>query len=315
MQPGSTPFRSLRGLAISMYVLLSIVGVLALIAIPVAINARTVVHDHTSGGVISVNHTVKTATDAVSGVIGFEFLIGLAIAVLWMIWMWRAASNLALFGRIRPKFGAGFAIGGWFIPLANLIIPGMQMFDIDKGSGPRLRDGERPNGSGLVVVWWITFILGRFTGSLASSFKEFTQYEAGRFDTMNLLVIIGSALTAIAAVLAILVVRGITARQEEAAPGLAFGGVASQGYAPQPQVYAPPAYSPQPQPYQQPQAYPPPPAQPQPAQPPQAYPPPAPAAPWDSPPTDRGPDQAGWASPDAPPSPPSGDVPPPPPPP
>ena len=110
--------------------------------IPVALHARSVVNDRVaSDGTVLADHTVKSATDAVSGVVGFLFLVSLAISVVFIVWMWRAASNVALFGRVRPKFTPGWAIGGWFIPFANFVIPGMQMFDIDKGSGPRLRTG------------------------------------------------------------------------------------------------------------------------------------------------------------------------------
>jgi hypothetical protein len=253
--PSPTPFRRLRGLAISMYVLLSIAGLLAVIAIPVAINARTVVHDHASNGTVFVDHTVKTATDAVSAVVGFLLLVSLAITVLFIIWMWRAASNLPLFGRVRPKFSPGFAIGGWFIPLANFIIPGMQMFDIDKGSGPRLRSGERPRGSGLVVVWWITFVLGRLGAFTAPSFELFHRYEVDGFDVGNVLLVVASALTAIAAVLAILVIRRVTSRQEAGAAELTGGWVAPQAGFPQP---GPPPQISTAQPYQQPQTWSPP---------------------------------------------------------
>ncbi|MBK5288491.1 MAG: DUF4328 domain-containing protein [Acidimicrobiia bacterium] len=230
-------FRSLRGLAIAIYVLLPIAGLLALAMIPVAFHARSVVHDHASGNTVLVTQSVKDAGDAVGGVAGFNILVGLAIAVLFIIWMWRAASNLALFGRVRPKFGPGFAIGGWFIPFANFIIPGMQMFDIDKGSGPRLRSGERAHGSGLVVCWWIVFVLGRMFGMLAPQFELYHLYDVDGFDVLNVLLIIGSAATAVASVAAILVIRKITTAQEE---GLADLGRATGFGAPQPPTSQPP---------------------------------------------------------------------------
>ncbi len=226
------PFRSLGGLAVAMYVLLPIAGLLALTAIPVSLNARSVVHDHASDGVVFVTPSVKDATDAVAGVVGFSFLVGLALAVLFIIWMWRAASNLQLFGRVKPKFGPGFAIGGWFIPLANLIIPGMHMFDIDKGSGPPLRPGERARGSGLVVVWWIMFIVGRMLGMLAPSFEGFRTYDVSNFDVQNVLLIVGSAFTAVAAVAAILVIRQVTAAQEAGLADLQTVGAAPAQPAP-----------------------------------------------------------------------------------
>jgi hypothetical protein len=242
-----------------MYVLLSIAGLMALIVIPVAIHSRTVIHDHASNGTVLVDHTVKTAADAVSAVVGFLLLVSLAITVLFIIWMWRAASNLPLFGRVRPKFSPGFAIGGWFIPLANFIIPGMQMFDIDKGSGPRLRSGERPRGSGLVVVWWIVFVVGRLGAFAAPSFKLFHRYDVDGFDIVNVLLVVGSALTAIAAVLAILVIRRITSRQEAGAGDLTAGTADPwDGAAAVPQSYGPAPQSYTAQPYQQPQTWSPP---------------------------------------------------------
>ena len=254
--PLLTQFRRLRGLAISMYVLLAIAGLMALIVIPVAIHSRTVIHDHASNGTFLVDSTVKSAANAVSAVVGLLLLVSLAITVLFIIWMWRAASNLPLFGRVRPKFSPGFAIGGWFIPLANFIIPGMQMFEIDKGSGPRLRAGERPRGSGLVVVWWIVFVVGRLGAFAAPSFKLFHRYKLGGFDVVNLILVVCSALTAIAAVLAVLVIRRITARQDAGAAELAAGPTDQwDGVAAVPQSYSPPPQTYTAQPYQQPQAW------------------------------------------------------------
>lgn len=226
-------FRSLRGLATSMYVLLPISGLAALAMIPVALHARSVVHDQSSFGAVVATREVRDATDVVSGFAGLSLLLTLAIAVLFMIWMWRAAKNLPFFGRVQPKFGPGFAIGGWFIPFANFIIPGMQMFDIDKGSGPRLRSGERPRGSALVVVWWLVFIVGRAFGLLAPEFEAGKAYDVANFDVQNTLLIVGSAATAIAAVAGILVIRQITTAQEA---GLADLGTPPVPYAPPPPV-------------------------------------------------------------------------------
>ena len=279
-------FRSLRGLAIAMYILLAITGVLALVMIPVAINERKVVHDHAFGSVFSGVTAVRDANRAVGGVAGFLFMVSLAIAVLFMIWMWRAAKNVGLFGRSRQKFGPGFAIGGWVIPLANLVIPGMQMHDIWKGSGPPLRAGERAKGSALVVVWWIVFLFGRLFIFLNSTPSRGTVYDLSTYDVLNVLLILAAVATAGSAVLAIFMIRAITAMQEDGNAALLAG--AAPGFVAPPPGYPTPAY---PAP-----GAPVPPAAP-------SYPPPPPApptaAPWATP--DPGPDDAGWAAPQPPP--------------
>ncbi|MEP6623303.1 MAG: DUF4328 domain-containing protein [Acidimicrobiia bacterium] len=284
----ATPFRRLRGLAVALYVLLSIAGVLALVTIPVVLHLRSVAADHTNGlGAISVNSTVRDANDAVSAVSGFLILISIAIFVVLIIWMWRAASNLALFGRIRPKFAAGFAIGGWFIPVAFAVIPGMQMYDIWKGSGPPLQPGERPKGSQLVVWWWLAFVPGRFLSYLVPSMTVGHLYRSSSFRTSSLLLMIGSGLLVVAAVLGILVVRGITQRQDAGLAALGGGGrpgVPGPAWTPGPTTVTTPPWTPTAPAAPTPVPAPPPEG----LTPPSAWPAPPPRS-WPAPPEDPGP--------------------------
>jgi len=227
------PFRSLRGLAVAIIVLLSIDAVVAAILVPLALHERQVIHDATSSGAFFVGSDVRDAVDAVNGVAGLHFLLFLSIAVLWMIWMWRAATNTALLRRFKPRFANGFAIGGWFIPIAFWIIPGMHMYDIDKGSGPPVAPGERPRGSGLLVVWWIAFVLswiGSSTGQL--TVKVGRRYDVSYFATRNAVFVAAMVVTMVAAVLAILVVRSITRAQHAAWEAMGVGGAPPDPFAP-----------------------------------------------------------------------------------
>ena len=236
--PVPQPFRSLRGLAVAMTVLLAIDAVVAAILVPLALHERQVAHDATSFGVLFVTDKVRTAVDAVNGVAGIHFLLFLAIAVLWMIWMWRAATNTTLLRRFKPRFASGFAIGGWFIPIAFWIIPGMHMYDIDKGSGPPAGPGERPRGSGLLVVWWILFVIGwAGSGFGQVTLKQGHRYDASSFDVRNAVFVIAMVAMLAAAVLAILVVRSITRAQHSAWDVIAAAGAPPDPFAPS----APPA--------------------------------------------------------------------------
>jgi len=245
-----SPFRSLRGLATAMTVLLVAAGVLAAVAVPIALHERQVVHDATRSGAFLVSGDVRDAIDATNGIAGFYFLVFLAIAVLWMIWMWRAARNTTLFHRFTPRFAAGFAIGGWFIPLANWIIPGMHMYDIDRGSGLPLPPGQRPRGSGLVVMWWVVFVVGW----VGSAFGQLTvetghRYDVSGFDTRNTGFVVGAAVSIVAAVLAILVVRSITRAQHDAWAVMTQGRpapAATEPWAPGAASAAPAAWTPGP---------------------------------------------------------------------
>jgi hypothetical protein len=172
-----------------------------------------------------VGADVRDAVDAVNGLAGFYFAVFLAIAVLWMIWMWRAATNTALLHRFKPRFGSGFAIGGWFIPIAFWVIPGMHMYDIDRGSGPPARPGERPQGSGVVVIWWVLFVIGwAGSGFGQATFTRGFRYDTSSFEVRNTLFVVAMLATVVAAVLAIVVVRAITRAQRDAWDAMVAGG-------------------------------------------------------------------------------------------
>ena len=100
------------------------------------------------------------------GVVGLAFVVvaGLMIAVfvLTIIWQWRLAKNHQLLGRPDTAFGPGWAIGAWFIPLANFVIPILQLRDLWKGSAPGLPRGspvwKRQSTGALLWVWWGLFV-------------------------------------------------------------------------------------------------------------------------------------------------------------
>ena len=107
----------------------------------------------------------RRADDAdtfVSVVVLALLVCSVTIFVLLIIWMWRVAKNAELTGRTQPRFGPGWAIGGWFIPLASLVIPVLVMQDLWRASDPavprgdpvwRRRPGSAPAGM-RPAMWW-----------------------------------------------------------------------------------------------------------------------------------------------------------------
>src|SRR4051812_34981457 len=148
-------------------------------------------------------------------------LATLAITVLWMIWMYRAAANAEMFSLARQRFGKGFAIGGWFIPFANLVIPGLQMADIWRGSPGPDAPGTPRRSTALVWWWWIIFLVGRVTFfALPGGVRLGRVYRLSDLDTRVTLSVVGYVFVAVSAVLAILVVQRITSGQESGATRL-----------------------------------------------------------------------------------------------
>ena len=96
----------------------------------------------------------QEAVDAFFGGATVYFLALAVIGVLFVTWMWRAARNNESFGR-PGALGPGWAIGGWFIPLASLALPVVQMQQLWRGADgsvgrddPEWRRGRAASTSG-----------------------------------------------------------------------------------------------------------------------------------------------------------------------
>jgi hypothetical protein len=148
--------------------------------------------------------------------------LALAIAVLvlapcFITWLWRAAKNQQALGRAPERLGSGWAVGGWFIPLANLVIPVLVVQDLWRGSDaaiaagdPRWRIADR---SWLVGWWWGLFLVPLFTASGADADRLRDGFSEAR--GANFLALVAMIGLVAAAGLGALVVRRLGARQEE----------------------------------------------------------------------------------------------------
>ncbi len=148
-----------------------------------------------------------------------------AAGVVFIVWMWRAHKNLYAFPGVHPRMGPGWSIGGWFIPFANLVIPARVMNDVAKGSEPwvPMRGSVHP----LVASWWTALIVSVCATRLANVFDERELGELPRFlavsDDFQLYVdyygnsigryLLGTVALAVAAVLAIVLIRRISRAQ------------------------------------------------------------------------------------------------------
>lgn len=72
----------------------------------------------------------------------------LTTAVLVIIWTWRARKNIEAFPGALPTLGAGWAIAGWLVPFANLVMPVRVIANVARDS---LWRRFTPT---LVTVWW-----------------------------------------------------------------------------------------------------------------------------------------------------------------
>lgn len=214
-------WRSLSGLASALTILFTldaIAGVFGLIAIG---NRIKVIDDFQSGNFAGdIIKRARDADDLATAAAVMYLLLALATAVVFIVWMWRAAKNNEALGRFYPRLKPGWAIAGWLIPLANLVIPVLILQDLWRGSEPSTPRGDpgwRSNrGSSLIGWYWAAFILSSARFGLGRSEAHFgVTKELRDLRTHDSIAIFGLVMSIVAAILLIQVVRRIAARQEE----------------------------------------------------------------------------------------------------
>lgn len=101
------------------------------------------------------------AEEVSEGLIGLFSLCGMVLAVLTIIWWYQAYQAIERTASSGRSWSAGWAIGGWFIPLANLIIPRLVLSEIDRVSAAAEEGSAEWRGRPQLAVaswWWGCFV-------------------------------------------------------------------------------------------------------------------------------------------------------------
>jgi serine/threonine protein kinase len=173
---------------------------------------------------------------------GFALGVGLVQAVwflvsaaLFLAWFRRAYTNLASLGARRPRYGRGWTIGAWVLPVFSLFRPKQLLNDIWRASDPDLppdmgdRWRHRPV-SPLLAWWWLTFLASILVRSITTEAVHVVASvmtlgllpsQLDRFQASADVQVLADLLTVLAGLLALGVVRRTTTRQEQRAARLA----------------------------------------------------------------------------------------------
>ena len=197
-----------------MTVLLCIIAAVQLIAAIVLFYRSSLLFDAADGD-FPGSSEADSADAGVAATTALHALLYLAIAVVFIVWQYRHAKNAELLGR-RGGLGAGWAIGGWFIPLANLLLPAVQIF-----RSAQVSDDRTGRGPAVVIPWAILFGLGlllRVVQFGLSPTDEFltTPSDVEVAATSDVIGAFAMLVLIAAAVLCIVMVRSLTTRQDRA---------------------------------------------------------------------------------------------------
>ncbi|MET0420130.1 MAG: DUF4328 domain-containing protein, partial [Acidimicrobiia bacterium] len=127
----------------------------------------------------------------------------------------RCAKNVRALEIEGSKWGSGWSIGGWFVPIANIFIPFKIMQDLWRGSAPGLKPGDTLRsqfGSPLIWGWWLLFL---FSGVITQAFGTNGGTTLDSIRSSNNRMLLGFGLGLLSTVLAITIVVQLTQRFED----------------------------------------------------------------------------------------------------
>ncbi|MER7802529.1 DUF4328 domain-containing protein [Streptomyces parvulus] len=225
--PAPVPGRVLRspiGLSHAVTALLGVVIVADLLIVTASLNMRALMGRMASGNTVALDEGELSRADyAMAGSVVLYGVALLATAVVFIVWFHRLRQNAEIFAPGALSRSPGWAIACWFIPIANLWIPRGIAADILWAAQPEPRS-RVPRHRGLLNAWWGAWVWALVFDRFASRAYDAAQGVDAVRDAAGL-VAASAGFDMLAAVLAILFVRRLTAAQHEkalagpAAPG------------------------------------------------------------------------------------------------
>lgn len=232
---------------------IAVLGLLAvadLVAVAIDLDSISVADRLVAGERVPIGEARDV--DSRVATIGLVQLVGLVLSVVsFLVWWSRAYKNAIAMGISHPRYTTGWAVGWWFVPFANLVVPKKIANDIYRGSDPDMpyRDPgflQRPVAP-LIHVWWAVWILSNILDRFAFS-GDLDGQSAREYASQAKLSLAANGFEALAAGFAIAVVVAITRRNEERRarfPSGIEGAVPPAPPAP-PTAYPPPPLPPPP---------------------------------------------------------------------
>ncbi|MFJ3609098.1 DUF4328 domain-containing protein [Streptomyces hydrogenans] len=143
----------------------------------------------------------------------------IATIVVFLVWFFRVRQNAEVWAGDLQSRTPGWAIGAWFIPIANLWIPRHIAADIWRASrrDPSAADGARELT--LLNSWWGFWVAGAIVDRVASRMYKWAE-TLDEWTDAAAWSLAGYLLTIVAGVLAILFVRRLTSMQHAKATGM-----------------------------------------------------------------------------------------------
>lgn len=210
------PYRSAHSRAVAACVLLAATAAVSFLS---ALASVARISSGTVAAAASDDVTIFDFVDFGVGLLHIAVLV--TTIVLFCVWLHRAYSNLPALGNPKAalKHSAAWAVGSFFVPIANLFIPFRAVRETWVKSDPAVAGvGYFPPSSSSAPLsmnlWWAFWIISNVINNAAFRVRLNAKSEQ-MLVFAAWLDLSGDLLTIPAAIFAILVVREIDRRQEE----------------------------------------------------------------------------------------------------
>ena len=219
-QPAQGVFRPASTLCLTLTVLLGIQVVLDLGLLGMSGMEWSYYNQGVAFDEFSMTEEELTFLIAYAGLGVLQLLTLIVTAIFFCIWNYRVYKNVLALGVSRLQHSPGWAAGAWFVPILNWFRPYQIMQETWKGSEPSnlRKEGEmyhRPVGSSLVGWWWAAWIIGGLVNQVAFRAEMHAEGDLEVLQISAIASMIGAVITIACGVMAISIVRSITANQEE----------------------------------------------------------------------------------------------------
>jgi Domain of unknown function (DUF4328) len=150
-----------------------------------------------------------------------QLLIYLATVICFLMWLHRAYTNVAGFPTFpgTMSYSASWAVGSFFIPFVNLVVPYRAVKEVWDNSAPNVYMSS-PSTPAWFPLWWAFWLLSNLAGNIY--FRLSIREDVSR-ETIAIAGVLDGALSVAAAIFAMVVVEEITRRQEETSASLKLG--------------------------------------------------------------------------------------------
>ena len=146
------PLDSRRKAVVIVFAAIAVISVVAVVSDILEIRLM----DRFAAGEI-VSDADATANDdrqALVGIVQFAALIAGAIA--FIRWLHAAYKNVDVVEPSERRYGHGWAIGSWFVPILSVWRPKQIVNDVWRAGAP---DRSNAGPGALLLVWWLAFVI------------------------------------------------------------------------------------------------------------------------------------------------------------